>query len=328
MLKLAGVSVPRIGMGCWAIGGKQLAGDASCSYGGEDIDDATVFATIDAALDAGVRVFDTADVYGAGRSETFLGKALKNRPEAFVVSKLGYTFEAETRQMTGFAYDPAYVKQAVEGSLRRLQRERIDLLLLHVNDMEIENALPMLEAMLPLVEAGKVRSVGWSTDFIDRAKASCILPHFAAFEHDHNVLCDRPDMLDLCEQHDLVSLSRLPLAMGALTGRFAPGQKIEGASVRTSGFEWVRYFKQGEIEAETARRLAAIRELLQVDGRSLAQGALCWLLARHPKTLPIPGASKPAQVLENAAAMEKGPLPAHVMLEIEQLLSREEMAEA
>ncbi|WP_068086834.1 aldo/keto reductase [Polycladidibacter stylochi] len=319
-MRIAGVDLPRMGMGCWAIGGKQMAGDMVCNYGAEDIEESVVLATLDAARSAGIRVFDSADVYGAGRSETLLGKAFKGRQDVFIVTKLGYLYNEESRQMTGFAKDPGYVQVAVEASLRRLQRDHIDLLLLHVNDLDIETALPILEAMQSMVAKGRVRSIGWSTDYLDRAKAASVLNHFTALEFDQNVLCDRPDMLELCEANELAAFCRLPLAMGVLTGRFRQGQLIGEPGIRTSGADWVRYFKDGMIEPQTNKQLSAIRDLLQVGGRTLAQGALCWLLARNPRNVPIPGASKPSQVIENAKALTFGPLPSEVMLEIDQQL--------
>src|SRR5690606_38855619 len=112
---------------------------------------------------------------------------------------------------------------------------------------------------------------------------------FCAIQQELSVFRDGPDMLALCEAESLASLNRSPLAMGILTGKFSPATVLPATDVRGAGHSWVRYFENGRPRPETLARVEAVRDLLKSGGRTLAQGALGWNLARSPKTLPIPG---------------------------------------
>lgn len=110
--------------------------------------------------------------------------------------------------------------------------------------------------------------------------------------------------------------------MGVLTGKFEDGRSVPSGDVRAGPAGWQGYFDAGRPRAELAGQMATVRELLTVGGRTLAQGALCWLLAKGPMILTIPGARTAVQATENAAAMAFGPLPGSVMEEIETILQR------
>ena len=124
-----------------------------------------------------------------------------------------------------------------------------------------------------------------------------------------NVFFDARAMLGVIEPNGLLSINRSPLAMGLLTGKFSANAALPQNDVRVNTFAWMDYFKDGRVSPDFADRVARIRHLLTADGRTLAQGAIGWLLARSPRTLPIPGFRSVRQVEENAAALEKGPLP-------------------
>jgi aryl-alcohol dehydrogenase-like predicted oxidoreductase len=130
------------------------------------------------------------------------------------------------------------------------------------------------------------------------------------------------------DDHDLLSIVRSPLAMGLLTGKYRAGEATIANDIRAGNHHWLDYFKDGRVAPAYAARLAAIRDLLQTDGRTLAQGALAWLWARSDRTIPVPGFRTVAQVEENLGALEKGPLPPDVMEEIETLIAREPEGEA
>ena len=148
-------------------------------------------------------------------------------------------------------------------------------------------------------------------------------PHCAAVQLQLNVLDDNPAVLALCEKYDLAALNRGPLAMGLLTNKYTPETKPSIDDVRgEKSPEWMKYFKDGLPNAAWLSKRDAVREILTGGGRSLAQGALAWLWARSPKTLPIPGFRTVAQVKENAGAMAFGPLAAEQMQEIDRLLER------
>ena len=127
----------------------------------------------------------------------------------------------------------------------------------------------------------------------------------------------------VCQKHDLGLINRGPLAMGLLTGKYRAGIRPSIDDVRGERSpEWMKYFRDGEPNAEYLKMLDAVREILVSGGRTLAQGALAWLWARSDKTLPIPGFRTVKQVQENAAAMEFGPLTQAQFDEIEKILGR------
>lgn len=312
------IEVSALGMGCWAIGGPFWAGDLACGYG--EVDDAESIRAIHRALDLGVTLFDTAGVYGCGHSERILGQALGNRrANVLIATKVGDQFDEETRRITGGLDDPRLgVRQACEGSLRRLQTDYIDLYQLHFNDYDFERATEVREEMEQLVAEGKIRYYGWSTDDPERALFFAQGPHCTAIQHTLNVFEDNPAILAVCEEHNLASINRGPLAMGLLTGKYTSREQIGREDIRLSDLPW-NYLNSERLPG-LLQRLDVVREILTADGRTLAQGALGWLWARSGQTIPIPGFKTVKQVEENAAAMEFGPLNKVHMRQIEELL--------
>ena len=147
-------NAPRIGMGCWAIGGLFWSGDIPVGYSGTNDKDS--LRAIHAAWACGVRVFDTSAVYGAGHSETLLGGALSDRPDAIIVTKFGHSFDAKTKQMTGPKFDAAYIMDSVDQSRKRLRRDQIDVMLLHLNGLEVEQAMPVFDTLEDLRSRGHI----------------------------------------------------------------------------------------------------------------------------------------------------------------------------
>lgn len=306
-------------MGCWAIGGTTLNDGPSTSYG--EVDDVVSRAALRLSYELGARVFDTAAGYGAGHSERLVGEEISGHSDAVIITKFGYDVDEAARRTGPNNTSPAGIRATIEGSRSRLKRDVIDLALFHLNDFPVENAKPVFDTLQELRQEGKIASFGWSTDFIDRASAFADLDGFVAIENDYNVFTPAADVMALAEAKELVSLSRLPLAMGLLTGKFAPGAKLASDDVRAQDHTWLRFFQNGTANAEYLKRIEAIRDLLQSGGRSLAQGALSWILARSPAALPVPGFKNEAQVRDNLGALEKGPLPASVMAEIDAQLT-------
>lgn len=317
----SGINVSDIGFGCWAIGGPLGSNGKAIGWGEVDDDEST--AAIRRAADAGVTFFDTADVYGAGHSEGVLGRALAGvRDRVVIATKFGYTFDAATRQLTGADTSADYVRSACDASLARLGTDHIDLYWLHDDAMPFERVEEMLAVLESLVDAGKIRAYGWSTDDPAGAALFAAGPHCAATQHEINVFDDAPKMLDVCAEHGIASINRGPLAMGLLSGKYTATSKLGQDDVRGNSPSWMRYYRDGSPAPEWLDRLAAIRDVLTSGGRTLAQGALGWLLARAPMTVPIPGIRTPAQAAENAGALTHGPLDAAAMAEIERLLDR------
>jgi aryl-alcohol dehydrogenase-like predicted oxidoreductase len=316
-----GAQVPALGLGCWAIGGLWTAGGTPTGWGA--VDDAESMRAIHAAVDAGVQFFDTAQAYGAGHSEMVLGQALQGRDDVRIATKVGLAIDPPRRELTGPDITPAAITASIDASLHRLQRSRIDLVLLHLNSLPIADAEGVFDTLDALRSAGKIAAYGWSTDFPDRAAAFAGRPGVVAIEHAMNVFFRANALMPVIEGHGLLSINRAPLAMGLLGGKYAPDTQIGAQDIRSQNAYWLDYFKDGRMAPAFARQLAAVRDLLQTDGRTLAQGAIGWLWARSDRTLPIPGFRTAAQVTDLAGALAKGTLPVSVMAEIETLILRE-----
>jgi aryl-alcohol dehydrogenase-like predicted oxidoreductase len=318
----SGVAVSAIGLGCWAIGGPFSAPDGK-PLGWGEVDDAESVRAIERALELGATFFDTADVYGAGDSERVLGRALAGRRDAVVIAtKFGNVFDESTRRITGSDASPQYVRRACAASLRRLGTDWIDLYQLHLSDYDPAAAAEVRDALEELVAEGLIRAYAWSTDDADRARVFAEGRHCVAVQHELNVLHDAPALLELCESEGLASVNRSPLAMGLLTGKFTAESRLAAGDIRGQAPEWLRWFRDGRPAGEWLQKLAAVREILTGSGRTLAQGALGWILARSERTIPIPGFRTVAQVEDNLRALEHGPLAADELREIERLLER------
>ena len=318
----SGIQVSAMGVGCWAIGGPAWFGDVPAGWG--DVDDEESIRAIHHALNLGVTFFDTADAYGAGHSESILGRALAgHRDQVVIATKFGNTFDEASRQRTGTDASPEYIRRACEASLRRLNTDYIDLYQFHLNDYDPDKAPTVRDVLEELIAEGKIRCYGWSTDYPERARVFADGPNCTTAQHQMNVLDDAGAMVALCEELDLASINRGPLAMGLLTGKYRAGSKLASDDIRGENSPArMKYFKGGQPNPEWLSRLKTIRGVLTSDGRTLPQGALGWLWARSERTIPIPGFKSVAQVEENSAAMQFGPLNAGQMEEIDSLLAR------
>jgi aryl-alcohol dehydrogenase-like predicted oxidoreductase len=301
-------------LGCWAIGGRGW---------GEVVDDESVRA-IQRGFDLGVTFFDTADAYGFGRSERVLARALEGkRQKAVIATKFTWSFNEETGEELGGNTSPDYIRKACEDSLRRLKTDYIDLYQFHWNDYPVEQAGEVRDTLDGLVQAGKIRYYGWSTDYVDRARFFAEKPDCTAIQLEMNVIDDAAPMTALVEEFNLAGINRGPLAMGLLTGKYKADSKLGIDDVRGENApDWMKYFKDGKPNPEWLGKVDAIRQILTSDGRTLAQGALAWLLTRSPQMIPIPGFKTVAQVEENCGALRLGLLTQAQMDEIDHILER------
>lgn len=271
-----------------------------CNNFGRRLDAAQTDRVVNAALDAGVNFFDTADSYGAGMSETYLGRALRGRrDEAIVATKFGSRLD---EKRGGAA--PAYVRRAVEDSLRRLDLDVIDLYQLHRPDPEvpIEDTLGALDA---LVEEGLVREIGCSNfdvALLDRsADASRGSARFVSVQNHYSLFHREPEagVLQACERLDIAFLPYFPLANGLLTGKYRQGEAPpEGTRITGSERE-----KTLLTEANLAR-VEALRSFAEDAGRSLLELAIGWLLSKPVVASVIAGATSAEQVAANADAAD------------------------
>ena len=322
ILGRSGIEISAMGMGCWAIGGPFWAGETPNGWG--EVDDNESREAILTALDAGINFFDTANVYGAGHSERVLGEALgPHRSEVVIATKFSAVFDEKTRQVLSEDATPEGIRSACEDSLKRLNTDYIDLLQFHNNGFPAEDAEPVRDTLEALVSEGKIRTYGWSTDFPDRAAVFARGENCSTIQLQLNVFDDNPALIKLCEAENLAAINRGPLAMGLLTGKYSAQTDVAIDDVRgKKSPDWMGYFKNGRPNQEFINIRDAIVEILRSEGRTIAQGALAWLWARSPNTIPIPGFRTKKQVLENVAAMKFGPLKPHQMNEIDLLLGR------
>lgn len=312
----SGIRVSAVGLGTARIGGLGWRlSDLTVVHDEPGQIDESIRA-IHRALDLGIDFFDTADVYGCGHSERILGQALADRRHKVIVAtKFGETFDEQNCQPTEEELSPAYIRRACEASLRRLNTDYIDLYLFHIRDYDLERAGEVRQTLETLASEGKIRHYGWSTDDLERARFFAQGPHCTAIEHRLNIMMDAPEMLALCDELDLASINRIPLAMGVLGGRWTRKTQLPQDDMRRRFFEVEEFLHDLE-------KVQAMRQVLTRDGRSYVQAALGWIWARSPRTIPVPGFRRIEHVEEDAQAMRFGPLDEEQMDEVQRLLGR------
>ena len=313
-----------MGLGCWAIGGP-VTHDDGHTIGWGSVDDSESVAAIQKGLDLGVTLFDTANVYGRGHSETLLGQALRGHDEVLIATKFGFTMGDEGDSQDKLRVEPAEIRAACEASLRRLGRDHIDLYQLHVGSLPDAAADAAAGALEELQTEGLIRAFGWSSDAASQATRWAARGTCAAVQIACNVLEDKPEFFELCEKTPMTALIRSPLASGFLSGKYGPQSRLPADDWRaqSTALGWGDMFRpDGSAEPRWLAKLDALREVLTDGGRSLVQGALGWLWARSPAAVPIPGFKTPAQVEENVGAIRYGPLPAGHLRRIDEILGR------
>ncbi len=322
----SGIEVSALGLGCWAVGGPWTFNGSPAGWSG--VDDAESLRAIQRACDLGVTFFDTAANYGAGHSERLLAQAFKGkRDQVVIATKFGYQVDEAAKAVIFYDQKEEHsdvasrLRESAEASLKRLGTDYIDVYQLHVWGLAVERALEAREVLEDLVKQGKIRAYGWSTDRVDAVKAFSASPNCSVVQQQLSVLDGNMELLALCEEWNLASINRGPLGMGLLTGKFVPTSTFADDDVRHHA-EWHPGFKGGKPTQDWLDKLASIREVLTSGGRTLSQGALAWIWARSPLTVPIPGFKTVAQVEENCKAMEFGPLNAEQMAEIDRILGR------
>jgi aryl-alcohol dehydrogenase-like predicted oxidoreductase len=272
-----------------------------CNNFGMRLDAERTAEVVDAALDAGINFFDTADIYGGTKSEEFLGRALRGRRDSVVLaSKFGYALD-EHRQ----GASPEYIRRAIEDSLRRLATDRIDLYQLHRPDPKVDIA-DTLGALDDLVRAGKVREIGssnFSAQMIREAEAA-VRPgaaRFVSVQNEYSLLNRDPErgVLDACVESKIGFLPYFPLASGALTGKYRRGEAApQGTRLSAPNSPLAARF----LSDRTLGQVEALRQFAEARGHSLLELAHSWLLAQKAVVSVISGATSPEQVRANAAA--------------------------
>jgi aryl-alcohol dehydrogenase-like predicted oxidoreductase len=255
---------------------------------------------VGAALDAGITLFDTADIYGGTKSEEYLGAALGSRRDEIV---LATKFGAPYEEHTGGAA-PAYIRQALDDSLRRLGTDHIDLYQLHLPDKNTSIA-DTLGTLAALVAEGKVREFGCSNfdgTMLEEAESAVVdgAPGFVSVQNQYNVLYREPEdeVLPFCDRTHTAFLPFFPLASGLLTGKYRAGQEApEGTRMAAWGER-----AKNELTDERLAKVAALDALAKSEGHTVLDLAFAWLLSHASVASVIAGATKPEQVTANVAA--------------------------
>ncbi|MCA1652618.1 MAG: aldo/keto reductase family protein [Sphingomicrobium sp.] len=276
-------------------------------------------ACLDAAFDVGINFIDTANVYGRGAAETFLGEALstRSRDSYVLATKLFFPMSDTDRGLSR-----AQIEKQLDASLRRLRTDVIDLYQCHRYD----DATPLdetMEALTAAVRSGKVRTIGfseWPVDKIEAALAMSGVEKFVSSQPQYSLLWREPEerVIPVCAANGISQIVWSPLAQGVLTGKYSanapPPQGTRATSEEMGGF-MDRLMQRPVLEA-----VDRLRPLAAEAGLSLAQFALAWVLREPNVASAIIGASRPSQVEENAAASGASVDPA-LFAEAERIVS-------
>ena len=265
-----------------------------CNNFGWRIDAKASAKVVEAAIASGINFFDTADRYGNGSSEEFLGRALEGRRDQVIIAtKFGMEMGKDQRGAS-----PQYVRQAIEASLRRLRTDRVDLYQLHQPDPKTPIA-DTLGALDELVRGGKVREIGcsnFSVEQIREAAKAAKGARFVSVQNEFSLFHREPEkgVLQECEKQGMAFLPYFPLANGLLTGKYRVGKKPPEGSRAAEGFG-PKIFTETNLEI-----VEALIEFAETRNHTILELAFAWLLSHKPVASVIAGASKPEQVRANA----------------------------
>ena len=271
-----------------------------CNNFGMRIGRAETEAVVDAALDAGINFFDTADIYGGTKSESYLGEALgARRDEIVLATKFGGPYEGHEGGASA-----AYIRIAVEDSLTRLGTDRIDLYQLHFPDQKTPIA-ETIGALVELVAEGKVREVGCSNFSVAQLEEAAAAtpdgsPGFVSVQNQYNILHRDPEdgVLEWCDRTGTAFLPFFPLASGLLSGKYRAGEPPpEGTRLAAMGDG-----AKSQLSDERLAAVADLDELAEREGHTVLDLAFGWLLTRPAVASVIAGATRPEQVTANVAA--------------------------
>lgn len=286
-----GREVSLVGLGTWQLG---------ADWGEVSEDDA--LAVLRAADDEGVTLFDTADVYGDGRSETVIGRFLRGRSDVFVATKMGRRLPQEPEN-----YSPENFRAWIDRSRRNLQVETLDLVQLHCPPSAVIDADATYDALDELVSDGSIAAYGVSVETCDQALSAISRPGVSSVQIIFNPLRLKPldEVLPAAGAAGVGILARVPLASGLLSGKYTASTtfaETDHRSYNRNGEAFDRGETFSGVDFEVGIRAATELAAALPDGLSLPQASLAWIMSRPGVTTVIPGARNPRQAVSNAEA--------------------------
>jgi len=287
----SGLKVSALGFGCMGL----------CSGFGPPTEKSEGVALIRAAYDRGVTFFDTAEVYGPFVNEEVVGEALAPyRDQVVIATKFGFDIDFDTRENRGFNSRPERIRLAVEGSLKRLGVETIDLLYQH----RVDPAVPIEDvagAVRDLIAEGKVKHFGLSEPGVETLRRAHAVQPVAALQNEYSLWTrglETNGILDACDELGIGLVPYSPLGKGFLTGAMNKDTKLDGDFRGTLPRFTPEAMEKNQGLVDLLKRVAADK------GATPAQVALAWLLAKRPYIVPIPGTTKVHRLDENIGAAD------------------------
>ena len=304
-----GWSVSEIGLGCWAIGSE---------WG--DVSEEDARKTLQTSLDKGVNFFDTADVYGDGRSEKFVGELLKSTSEKiYVATKTGRRLDPHNAE----GYNINQIEPFVDRSLLNLGVDAIDLMQLHCPPTEAYSKAETYSMMDQLVQKGKIKYYGVSVETVEEAIEAIKYPNIKSVQIIFNIFRQKPAEVFFKEaaKKDIGIIVRVPLASGLLTGKMNSQSTFPSNDHRNYNIQG-KAFDVGETFAGVPynKGIDAVEELKKIipEGFTLADMSLKWILSHPEVTVVIPGAKNSDQAQLNTTASDKGSID-NVMEQIQEI---------
>ena len=303
-------AVGQLGIGTWQLGGPNYQGDKPTGWG--EIDEKTAIQTLQTAIDGGVRFIDTADSYGAGQAETWVGSALRQTlaQGIIVCTKFGNRLDASGNGVQD--YSPEYLATAIEASLRRLQRDTLDVLLLHSPPDAFDWTAYDPQPFEALIQAGKIRAYGVSSRSVYGARRVMEAGFGSVLEVIYNALDRRAEDILWADPraNEYQFIARVPLASGFLNSRYLH----ENPAFPTDQYRHYLPDRDRDWLLNSSRQLSFLGKL---DG-GMAVSALRFCLSNSAVSVVIPGARNAAQVQQHALAAQLGPLSTQLIDQIRQ----------
>ncbi len=295
----SGKKVSEVGLGTWQIGG---------AWG--DVEDSTAMAILHTAAERGITFFDTADVYGDGRSEKFIGRFFKEHSgEIFVATKLGRSSDPGWPEN----FTPKTIIRHTEGSLKRLGVERLNLTQLHCIPKEVLADGAVFDTLRDLKNEGKIEHFGASVETVEEALICLEEEGIASLQVIFNIFRQKPitELFEKAREKQVSIIARVPLASGLLSGKMSRSTTFLETDHRNFNRNGEQ-FNVGETFAGIPfeKGISLVEELSAMvpEGMTMAQMALRWILDYEAVTTVIPGASRPEQVVQNSIISELPPL--------------------